>query len=108
MRNDNFDFGPEDLLRIARDVRDKLPGGLRTLGRVVGAVFVIVTLVGSYYQIEPDEVGLVMRFGRFVRTANPGPHTKIPYGIEQVRKVPVQRQLKQEFGFRTVRADIQT
>src|SRR4029079_4920858 len=33
-------------------------------------------------------------------------HTKIPFGIEQVQKVPVQRQLKQEFGFRTVHADV--
>jgi len=50
----------------------------------------------------------VTRFGRFVRTCNPGPHAKFPFGIEQVQKVPVQRQLKQEFGFRTARADIQS
>lgn len=107
MTNDDFRFDPEDMLRMALDARHKLPGG-RTLALLVGAALVVVALVGSYYQIEPDEVGLVMRFGRFVRTANPGPHTKIPFGIEQVRKVPVQRQLKQEFGFRTVRADVQT
>ena len=76
---------------------------------VVGAIAIVVALVvlfGSYYQVEPDEVGLVTRFGRFVRTTNPGPHTKFPFGIEQVQKVPVQRQLKQEFGFRTVSADV--
>jgi len=51
---------------------------------------------------------LVTRFGRFVRTSNPGPHGKIPFGIERVQKVPVQRTLKQEFGFRTASADIQS
>jgi membrane protease subunit HflK len=53
-------------------------------------------------------VGLVMRFGRFVRTTNPGPHAKLPFGIEHVQKVPTQRQLKQEYGFRTAIAAIQS
>ena len=75
---------------------------------LVGAVVVLVGVVGSYYQVEPDEVGLVTRFGRFVRTTGPGPHGKFPFGIEQVQKVPVQRQLKQEFGFRTVHADVES
>src|SRR5439155_7197 len=68
----------------------------------------LIVIFGSYYQVEPDEVGLVTRFGRYVRTTTPGPHSKIPFGIEQVTKVPVERQLKQEFGFRTDRADIQS
>ena len=75
----------------------------------VGLVVVgLVALYSSYYQVEPDEVGLVTRFGRFVRTCTPGPHGKFPFGIERVQKVPVQRQLKQEFGFRTANADIQS
>lgn len=108
MTNDNTGFNPEDVARIARMARDKLPGSLRLAGLVSVAVLALIGLFGSYYQIEPDEVGLVTRFGRFTRTAEPGPHGKIPFGIEQVRKVPVQRQLKQEFGFRTVRADVQS
>ena len=47
---------------------------------------------------------MVTRFGRFVRITNPGPHLRLPLGIERVQKVPVERQLKQEFGFRTVRS----
>jgi len=39
-----------------------------------------------------------------VRTTEPGLHLRIPFGIERVTKVPVQRQLKEEFGFRTVMA----
>lgn len=71
--------------------------------KVAGAVAVLVLLASAYAQVEPDEVGIVTRFGRYVRTLPPGPHLRLPLGIERVLKVPVQRQLKQEFGFRTLR-----
>ncbi len=106
MANGPANFDQEQLLRMARDLWSRLRVSRRLLLSGVAIVLVLVALVGSYYQVEPDEVGLVTRFGRFVRTTNPGPHTKIPFGIEQVQKVPVQRQLKQEFGFRTVHADV--
>jgi membrane protease subunit HflK len=63
----------------------------------------VVVVLSSYYQVEPDEVGVVQRFGSYARTTEPGPHLKFPF-VERVTKVPVQRQLKMEFGFRTVRA----
>jgi len=62
----------------------------------------------SYYQIEPDQVGVVQRFGKHVRTTDPGPHLKWPFGVEIVTKVPVQRTLKLEFGFRTSRPGIRS
>jgi membrane protease subunit HflK len=51
-------------------------------------------------------MGVILRFGRFVRTTEPGLHMKLPLGIEKLMRVPVQRQLKVEFGFRTVRPGI--
>ena len=68
---------------------------------VVAVAAVLLLVVTGYYQVEPDEVGVVQRFGRFVRTSDPGPHLKLPFGVETVTKVPVQRTLKMEFGFRT-------
>ena len=106
MTNGRGDFDQEQLLRMARDFWGRLRVSRRLILGAVGIALVLAALVGSYYQVEPDEVGLVTRFGRFVRTTDPGPHGKIPFGIEQVHKVPVQRQLKQEFGFRTVNADV--
>jgi modulator of FtsH protease HflK len=106
MANGGVEFDPEQLQRIARDFWNRLRGSRRFIWAAIGIVVTLAALIGSYYQVEPDEVGLVTRFGRFVRTTNPGPHGKIPFGIEQVQKVPVQRQLKQEFGFRTVHADV--
>jgi modulator of FtsH protease HflK len=106
MANGGVEFDPEQLQRIARDFWNRLRGSRRFIWAAIGIAVALAALIGSYYQVEPDEVGLVTRFGRFVRTTNPGPHGKIPFGIEQVQKVPVQRQLKQEFGFRTVHADV--
>jgi membrane protease subunit HflK len=58
--------------------------------------------------VEPEEIALITRFGRYVSTAQPGPHFKWPLGVDSAIKVPVQRQLKEEFGFRTTRAGVQT
>jgi len=74
---------------------------------VAAVIGLIVLVVSTYYQVEPDEVGVVQRFGAYARTTEPGPHLKIPF-IESVTKVPVQRQLKMEFGFRTVQAGQRT
>ncbi len=84
----------------------KLKPGMIKL--IIAGVIVIIILAGSFYQIRPEEMGVILRLGKFVRTTDPGLHLKIPLGIEKVTKVPVQRQLKMEFGFRTVEAGIQT
>ena len=77
------------------------PGSIRLVAIGLAALFLLFT---SYYQVEPEQVGVIQRFGAYVRTTEPGPHLKIPFGVETVQKVPVQRQLKMEFGFRTVRS----
>ena len=76
-----------------------LPGAL--VVRIVLAVAALVVVFSSWFTIDPEEAGLVMRFGRYVRTVPPGLHLKLPRPIEAVVKVPVERQLKEEFGFRT-------
>ncbi len=77
----------------------------RSFGRNLLLLFlglaVVVGFMTSYAQVEPDEVGVILRLGRFVGTVEPGPHFRLPYGIDRIVKVPVQRQLKAEFGFRT-------
>jgi membrane protease subunit HflK len=66
-------------------------------------VLALIMLLSTTFQIKPEEVGLVLRFGRHVRTTEPGLHFKLPF-TERVLRVPVQRQLKEEFGFRTAAA----
>lgn len=81
------------------------PGVIK--GIILGAVAVIF-LVGSVYQIGPEEIGVILRFGKFVRTTDPGLHFKLPLGVETLTRVPVQRQLKLEFGFRTTRPGVRS
>ncbi|MBU2502193.1 MAG: FtsH protease activity modulator HflK [bacterium] len=72
------------------------------------ALVALILVFTSFYTIEPEETGLVLRFGQYVRSADPGLHFKLPFGFERVMKVPIQRQLKEEFGFRTVKAGVQS
>lgn len=72
----------------------------RFLRNAVVALVGLITLANTAFQIRPEEVGLVLRLGKMVRTTEPGLHFKLPF-LEQVLRVPVQRQLKEEFGFRT-------
>ena len=76
-----------------------IPGGLVLRGVLV--VVVLAVLFSSWFTIEPEEAGLVLRFGKYARTVPSGLHLKLPSPIEKVIKVPVERQLKEEFGFRT-------
>lgn len=74
---------------------------------IVAAVIILILVASSVYQISPEEIGVILRFGKFVRTTEPGLHFKIPLA-EDLEKVPVQRQLKMEFGFRTITPGIRT
>jgi len=75
---------------------------------IVIAIVVIVILAGSFYQINPEEVGVILRFGKYTgRTTPPGLHLKIP-GVDKLIKVAVEEQKKDEFGFITTSAGIQS
>lgn len=78
-----------------------------TIKLIIIAIVAIVVLAGSFYQVSTEQVGVILRFGKFIKTTNPGLHLKIP-GVDQLIKVPVERQLKKEFGFRTTSAGIRT
>lgn len=71
----------------------------------------VLTAAGTlFYQIGPDEVAVVQRFGKYVRTENPGLRMKLPFGMEIATKVKVTHVFKEEFGFATesVRPGIRT
>lgn len=67
----------------------------------------LILFFSGFYVVETEEVGVITRFGKYVRTTEPGLHMKIPL-METVDKVPVERQQKQEFGFRTTSAGVQS
>ncbi len=97
---------PRNVIDVSQiDLPRLPPGRLRIL---LLAALLVFTALGSFYTVDPEEMGVVIRFGAYSRTTQPGLHFKIPLGIERVIKLPVQRQLKQEFGFRTQRADVRS
>lgn len=75
--------------------------------RILLGVLVLFLLLTSLFQIEPEEVGVITRFGKYIRTVEPGLNLKFPV-IERINKVAVERQQKEEFGFRTITPGIQT
>ncbi len=80
----------------------KLPGGSFFIVLVIVVLFLAYSV---FFTIESGSVGVVQRFGKFVRIANPGPNFKLPFGIEKVTKVRQDRVYKEEFGFRSSRPE---
>ena len=95
---------------LGRRVRGSGGGGFpkAALRNYLIGALVLLFLFTGFYQVAADEVAVVQRFGRFVRTAGPGPHFRLPFGVETITRVPDKRQLKMEFGFETVRAGTQS
>jgi modulator of FtsH protease HflK len=72
--------------------------------QIILAVLLIPALLTAIHTVGPEEEGVVINLGKYSRTVPPGLNFILPYGIEKIYKIPVQRQLKQEFGFRTTSA----
>lgn len=69
---------------------------------LVGLGVVALWLLSGIYIINPDEQGVVLRFGKYNRTEGPGPHYALPAPIESVYKPQVTQVLRSEVGFRSV------
>lgn len=95
-------------IRLDGDWRDWLGRLRRHAARVAAALLLVIVLITSWFTVGPEEVGVVLRFGAFARKVESGLHLKLPFGVERVIKVPVERQLKEEFGFRTLKAGVNT
>jgi membrane protease subunit HflK len=82
----------DELLKQFKNI--KIPGGMF----LVAVVILIATAAySSIFRIDSDSVGMVQRFGEFVRVAQPGLNFKWPFGIEHVSKVPTDKNFREEF-----------
>ena len=81
---------------------------LRAVFGAVVAVLLIVAAFTSYYTVDTEEQSVVLRFGKYMETANPGLHFKIPFGVDQAIAVPVEKVRKEEFGYETASAGVRT
>jgi membrane protease subunit HflK len=74
------------------------------LGKILIGLIVLAGILTGVKTVGPEEEGVVVQLGEYNRTVQPGLNFIVPFGFEKMFKIPVQRQLKQEFGFRTVQS----
>jgi membrane protease subunit HflK len=67
-----------------------------------GVGLFILWLASGLFVVAPEQQGVVMRFGAYVRTADSGLNYHLPWPVERVVKLPVTRVNLMEIGFRTV------
>lgn len=93
--------------------RDATPRfSFRFNGRAVSIVLIVLILIGiattSFFVVDQTEEAVVTRLGRYHRTAPPGLHFKLPFGIEQNFNVPTQQVQNMQFGFRVEQSGVNT
>jgi len=69
---------------------------------IVGGIIILWLLFGIFYQVNPDEQGVVRRFGKLVRVTSPGLKLKLPYPFEMVDKPKVTEVKRVEIGSRII------
>ena len=106
MRDDDGDPIQELLRNLNTSRIPRIPPRAILIGLLV--LIGVIAAWTMFYTVEADEVAVVQRFGRYVRRETPGLHSRLPLGLETVRKVKVQRVLKTEFGFRTEEPGVRT
>lgn len=106
----------EDLEKKVIEITDQIKKKLKfnpqkSLLPLLLVIAIIAVIIGGYssmYEVDTEETGVVLRFGKFASFSDPGLHFKMPFGIDQVYLVPTGRVLKEEFGYRTVTPGVRT
>ena len=94
----------EEILRRSQDrLKQAMPGGFGTFGTllILFAGLAVVAYFGFTVRVNPDEVGVVQRFGKLDRQLSNGLNFRWPYPVEEVTVVPYTRQNRVEIGFST-------
>jgi len=98
----------EDILKRSQDkLRRVMPGGGGT--GVPGAMWFLIALVaigvvGFYaftFKVNPNQQGIILRFGKYDRFVGPGLHFRLPYPVEEVLTPDVTRRRQEQIGMRT-------
>ena len=101
---------PPDIDKIIREIQNKiknfLPGGSSSDGRpILLAILIIgfIWIASGLYRVLPDEQGVVLRFGKFIKTTQPGLNYHIPFPVETVQTPKVTKVNRMDIGFRSER-----
>ena len=97
---------PPEFEKMMQDARRNfgrmIPGGGKP-GRWMAILLIVILglwLITGFYRVNPQQQGVVLRFGEWVRTTAPGLHYHMPFPIEQVLTPEVTRDNRLEIGFR--------
>ena len=101
---------PPDIDAIIRDIQNKinkfLPGGSKSGGKPIGLILIILLFVWLQVDfIECDQMNkvLFLRFGKFIKTTQPGLNYHIPFPVESVQTPKVTKVNRMDIGFRSER-----
>jgi membrane protease subunit HflK len=94
----------DEIINKFKGLKGKLPG----FWLLVAVIVLLIVIFSSVYTIGVNEVGVIQRFGKYIRTTSPGLNFKLPWGIEKLTKVKVRLIYKEEFGLRTIRPGVRT
>jgi modulator of FtsH protease HflK len=94
----------EELLRRSQDkLKSVLPGNLGGRGiALIGLVALVIWGGSGFFQVAPDELGVVLRFGKYTRDAKPGLNYHLPYPVETVLTPKVTRVNRIDIGMRMI------
>jgi len=102
---DPWEDPSEEIKDLLESVQKTFKGGFgvkwATVTPVIGLLLAGLAVLSTVYTVQPEEKAVILRFGRYVATTSPGLHFKLPFGIDQAIKVPTERVLQEEFGFRS-------
>jgi len=94
----------DEIINTFKGLKGKLPG----FWLLVAVIVLLIVIFSSVYTIGVNEVGIIQRFGKYIRTTSPGLNFKLPWGIEKLTKVKVRLVYKEEFGLRTILPGVRT
>ena len=99
---------PPDFDKVINDLKNnfggKMPGGGSSRRFILLGLIILMGLWAAtgFYRVNPQQQGVVLRFGEWIRTTGPGLHYHLPFPIEQVLTPDVTRDNRLEIGFRDV------
>jgi membrane protease subunit HflK len=97
---------PPDLEEVLRRGQDKVRRWMPSLRGPRGIIIIVLVAIGiwlltGFYRVEPDEQGVVLRFGEWTKTTQPGLNYHLPGPIETVMLPKVTKVNRAEIGYRT-------
>ncbi len=96
----------EEMLKRSQDrMKQVMRGGGMPGPAVFLAAVVAAAVIGFYaftFTVKPDELGVVLKFGKYDRQVGPGLHFRWPYPVEEVRLPKVTRENSIEIGMRSI------